>query len=250
MQLLRLRNSDQDEFAASGEVAMDLHLARSQSEEFYLVIGSRVGIALNQSTFLNPDESFFAEALLDRGRPLQEQERTQVFDNWLRGLDEAPNLSVATPAQAWRSFINAFGPVIPNVPLPPPPARPSSIYGHLPFFATTFSETIIYRWEAFPTSRRIDRTKNPPTIATDTYAAPASELTFAPTGFAAVARFALPNLLPACFRWELQPIAGTKLECGASVPLYGQSGGGVEVRFTSLTQNRGPIANPVVLPAL
>ncbi len=91
---------------------------------------------------------------------------------------------------------------------------------------------------------------NPPTIAKDTYAAPASEAPFAPTGFAAVARFALPNLMPACFRWELQPVAGTHLECGASVPLYGQSGGGVEVKFTSLTNNRCSIADPIVLPAL
>jgi hypothetical protein len=30
---------------------------------------------------------------------------------------------------------------------------------------------------------------------------------------------------------------------GAAVPLYGQSGGG-EVKFTSLTKNRCPIANP------
>jgi len=31
---------------------------------------------------------------------------------------------------------------------------------------------------------------------------------------------------------------------------YGLSGGGVEVKFTSLTNNRCPIADPVVLPAL
>jgi hypothetical protein len=91
---------------------------------------------------------------------------------------------------------------------------------------------------------------NPPTIAQDTYAAPASEAPFAVTGFAAVARFALPNLMPACFRYELQPVAGTLIECGASVPLYGQSGGGVEVKFTNLTNNRCAIADPIILPAL
>ena len=152
--------------------------------------------------------------------------------------------------QAWASFWGAYSPVAAIIPLPPPPSRPPSIYGHLPFATTTFPETVIYRWEAFPTSRKINRSVNPPTIAKDTYAAPASETPFAPTGFAAVARFALPNLMPACFRWELQPVAGTHLECGASVPLYGQSGGGVEVKFTSLTNNRCPIADPIVLPAL
>ena len=40
------------------------------------------------------------------------------------------------------------------------------------------------------------------------------------------------------------------MKYGASVPLYGQSGGGVEVMFPKGTKNRGPIANPVVLPIL
>jgi hypothetical protein len=140
--------------------------------------------------------------------------------------------------------------VTPLGPLPAPPARPASIYGHLPFGTTTASDTVIYRWEAFPTSRRITRTTGGGTIAADTYAAPASEMPFAPTGFSAVARFALPNLLPACFRWELQPLANTPIECGAAVPLYGQSGGGVEVKFPSSTTNRCPIADAVLLPAM
>jgi hypothetical protein len=248
MLLLRLREADQREFGRVTEVAMDFHLAQSPREEFYLVIGGRVCIILNESTFVEPDEQFFGQPWLSRSMP--SQERVTAFENWLGRLDDAPNLGAASPAQAWRSFWNAFSPVTPHIPLPPPPARPSSIYGHLPFSTTTYPETIIYRWEAFPTSRRIDRTPNPPIIAADTYAAPASEAPFALTGFAAVARFALPNLLPACFRWELQPVAGTKLECGASVPLYGQSGGGVELKFTTLTKNRCPIADPIVLPAL
>jgi hypothetical protein len=55
---------------------------------------------------------------------------------------------------------------------------------------------------------------------------------------------------PACFRWELQPPANELIECGASVPLYGQSGGGVEVRFPRSTTNRCPIADPVLLPVM
>jgi hypothetical protein len=248
MRLLRLRDTDQDEFATVREVAMDCHLAVSPGEELYLVIGARIGILLNERLLSEPDDSLFRQAWLRGGVPRAEREG--MFENWLGGLPAAPTLSAATPVQARRSFWNAFGPVMPIGMLPPAPVRPPWIYGHLPFSTTTTPETIIYRWEAFPTSRRIDRTVNPPTIAPDTYASPASEAPFAVTGFAAVARFALPNLMPACFRWELQPVAGTQLECGASVPLYGQSGGGVEVKFTSLTQNRCPIADPVILPAL
>jgi hypothetical protein len=248
MRLLRLRDGDRREFDRIAEVAMDCHLAQSPRQDFYLVIGGRVGIILNERTFTEPDTEFFRQAWLRSGVFLEE--RMGAFDNWLGRLESAPNLSVATPDQAWRSLWSAFTPVAPIAPLPPPPFRPSSVYGHLPFSTTTGAEAIIYRWEAFPTSRRINRTANPPTIAADTYASPASEAPFAPTGFAAVARFALPNFLPACFRWELQPVAGTILECGASVPLYGQSGGGVEVKFVSQTDNRCPIADPIVLPAL
>jgi hypothetical protein len=122
--------------------------------------------------------------------------REAMFRGWLSELPEAPSLTSATPAQAWQSFWGALSPVTPIGPLPPPPLRPSSIYGHPPLKATTLPETVIYRLEAYPTSRRIDRT----TIAQDTYAGPASEVPFAPTGFAAVARFALPNIMPACFR--------------------------------------------------
>lgn len=248
MQPFRLREADEKEFDTIAEAAMDLHFAQSRRQEFYLVIGGRVSIVLNEKTFAEPYNDFVEQTWMGRGVP--SQERAGAFENWLGRLDEAPILTAASAAQAWLSFWNAFSPVTPVLPLPPPPPRPSWIYGHLPFSTTTLPEAIIYRWEAFPTSRRIDRTTNPPTVAADTYASPASEGPFALTGFAAVARFALPNLLPACFRWELQPVAGTKLECGASVPLYGQSGGGVEVKFTSRTNNRCPIADPVVLPAL
>ena len=68
------------------------------------------------------------------------------------------------------------------------------------------------------------------------------------TGFSVLGRYAIPWLLPARYRWEIQPVAKTRVACGLSVPLYGYAGGGVEVEFTKATTNRGPIANPVILP--
>jgi hypothetical protein len=52
-----------------------------------------------------------------------------------------------------------------------------------------------------------------------------------PSGFSAVGRFALPSLLPAIWRREIVPPLGTTYLCGAVVPMYGQAGGGVEVKF-------------------
>jgi hypothetical protein len=243
-------------FAYAPEAAMDLHFGRSVKEnEFYLVIGCRVGLLLNEDTFTDTEPGNARQYLENNWlRPgIPREARVAAFGQWLRDLDRAPRLVTANSTEAWPSFWGAMGPVVPNGILPHPPPPPPTIYGHLPFTTTTLPDTVIYRWEAFPTSRRIVRSTdpaNPPTIAQGTYAAPASEVPFAVTGFAAVARFALPNLMPACFRYELQPVLDTPIECGASVPLYGQSGGGVEVKFTNQTDNRCAIADPIILPAL
>lgn len=242
-------------FANTPEAAMDLHFGRSvEGNEFYLVIGCRVGLLLNEDTFTEAGNAhqYLENNWLKPGIP-GEAPRVDAFGQWLHNLDYAPRLVPLNSTELWPSFWGAMGPVVPNGILPPPPPPPPTIYGHLPFTTNTLPDTVIYRWEAFPTSRRIVRSADPmhpSTIAQGTYAAPGSEAPFAVTGFAAVARFALPNLLPACFRYELQPVLGTPIECGASVPLYGQSGGGVEVKFTNQTDNRCAIADPIILPAL
>jgi hypothetical protein len=219
-----------EEFDRSPEFGMDVHWATADDQgpgSLFIVIGGRAAIDVNEEPETPlPLDLDWLSANMPRER------RKDTFERWLAKLPSAPVLGYI---------------VRPLNPLPATPARPPHIHGHLPFGAMTAADTVIYRWEAFPTSRRIDQDKR--TIAQDTYAAPASEVPFAPTGFGAVARFALPNLWPACFRWEIQPDK-TFIECGASVPLYGQSGGGVEVRFPRPSFNRCPIADPVVLPAM
>lgn len=245
MQVFRINENEQQQFAEAPEIAMDLNFGQSNFN-YYLVVSCRMAILLHEKTFAEPESEYLRQCGLRSGA----KEQTADFMEWFNSLPALPSIATATPVQAWQSFWAAMSPVSTIGPLPPPPPRPPSIYGHLPFTAATLAETVIYRWEAYPTSRRIDRTKNPPLIAKETYAAPASEVPFAPTGFAAVARFALPNLMPACYRYELQPVVDTPIECGAAVPLYGQTGGGVEVKLTRPTINRRAIADPIVLPAL
>jgi hypothetical protein len=244
MRIFRIDEYNQYQFAELPEIAMNLNFGRSGSN-FYLVVSCSMAVFLDQTTFTEPETSFFPS---DETPAASSDRRTRDFMQWFNDLSPLSNLVAATPQQAWSSFIGAIGPVTPIGKLASPPPAPPSLFGHLPFKAKTLDDTVIYRWEAYPTSRRIDLVAK--TIAKDTYAAPASEVPFAPTGFAAVARFALPNLMPACYRYELQPAPHTDIECGASVPLYGQSGGGVEVKFVTQANNRGAIANPVVLPAL
>ena len=82
----------------------------------------------------------------------------------------------------------------------------------------------------------------------DTFASPKLDASFINSGLGAVARYALPSLLPACWRYQLTPASGTTVYYGACVPQFGQSGGGVEVMFPTVFPNHGPIPKPTVLP--
>ncbi len=134
MKFLRLRQRDQDKFAEVPEIVMDCHLARSESDEFYLVIGNRVSILLDETTLAEPEPELFDQLWL---RPsISSQERTTIFQRWLSNLNEAPALTAATPVQAWASFWGAYSPVAPHHPSSSPaPAsafhiRPPSVCDH------------------------------------------------------------------------------------------------------------------------
>jgi hypothetical protein len=116
------------------------------------------------------------------------------------------------------------------------------------FKSITEDREVFFRCEAWPTSRRVIAATN--TVVVNTFASPHAEVPFIPTGFAAVARTALPSFFPAVFRYEIKPPTATPILCGAVVPMFGQSGGGVEVCFMSQFTNIGPIAHPIVLPPL
>jgi|SRR6267154_48217 len=244
MTILRLTSEQIKHFTEIPESAMGLHITivKEERKRFVFVLGGLVLLIPDEAASKEISELMRQEWLQARGK-LSDAERERGFNYWLENLKSAPAL--ADPP--WRRDILGLNLFLPPIIPPPTPASPG-IYGHLPFSGATEANDVFYRCEPWPTSKRVNQSKNE--IVAATYACPASELPFLPTGFAAVGRYALPNLLPACFRWELQPTAGSAVHCGASVPLYGQAGGGVEVRFNNLTKNRGPIANPVVLPAL
>jgi hypothetical protein len=175
--------------------------------------------------------------------------------DWLKSLNE-PN--EVEPIDAARESV-AYA-VSTNTPPPPPnrtslvpvpPGFPGSgtpVYGHLPFKTVTEDREVFFRWESWPTSRRVLTATME--VVPDTFASPHSEVPFIPTGFAAVGRAALPSIFPAVFRYEIKPPPPTPMLCGAVVPMFGQSGGGVEVCFTDRFTNLGPIADPIVFPPL
>src|SRR2546421_104541 len=77
--------------------------------------------------------------------------------------------------------------------------------------------------EAFGVAARADVFPGGPS------ARPVRALPLAPSGFAAVGRYALPNVEPAMYVYEIEPRPETRIEFGTVAPAYGQAGGGVEV---------------------
>ena len=110
-------------------------------------------------------------------------------------------------------------------------ALPSSLVKHDKLKANR----VFYRYSAFNLDKRVDPVTG--SFLPGTYAAPESEIPFVPTGFLAVGRFALPNVLPASFRYEITAPVGTVGDFGSVAPAYGQSGGGVEAYFASAVTN-------------
>jgi len=205
-------------------------------EKFALVLWGRVLWTLDDT---EPSQADRAE------------EKQHDPETWLSGLTQC-DLSVSAyknvpfHLRRWAFHGLILGGTNPVSAGSPIPAAPATVYGHLPYLATTGKDDVFYRCEPFPTSRRV--LPGPRRITAGTFAAPISELPFMTTGFSILGCYAIPSLVPACYRWEIQPPAGAPVACGLSVPLYGYGGGGVEVEFTRAAINRGQIANPVLLP--
>jgi hypothetical protein len=237
MAIEKLSQPDIVVMASEPEVGMDIQIGE-RADGHVLVVGGRIVVQIDQGIVAQLAR---LNEFMRPGRPDEER----YIEEWTNSLSESsPVRPVAKEiALTVLGFIH-LGPI---APLPPTPSRPVFVYGHLPFHGICSGSEVFYRYEHFPTSLRIDRTTGEITKI-ETYAAPFLELPYVNTGLGAVARFALPSLLPARWRYELNPPVGTHMRYGASVPLYGQSGGGVEVMFPRTFKNAVPIPLPFVLP--
>ncbi len=256
MGIYALRSEDEKAFIGEEEVFPNTHLAQIKGE-YGVVVGCRVLVTFDKH-LTSELHDFYSSVRKNAGIDTTVEgpgPTVKAYESWLSDLQQAPPTKpTPTDRSEFMSILSASHPppppgrrnVVPKIPPFPPPLP--QVYGHLPFSTRTLPHEHFYRFEPWPTSKKL--TLNPGKIGAKTYASPASELPFLPTGFAAVARNALPSLFPAVFRYELQPVANSQIDCGAIVPYYGQSGGGVEVFFPNAVPNNGPIANPVVIPPL
>jgi hypothetical protein len=252
MLLLKLAATQMGVFDEAPEAGMGVHFARID-DALGLVLSGRVLLLPNtegregqaRSDALLKRLWFDAEGRAQRAEAPMEAEIAEEENTLIEMLADAP--LITRYASATDVLMMGF---ILNPPgyLPPAPRRPPYIYGHLPFSGVTQAGDVFYRCEHWATSRRVRFPTND--ILAGTYGFPASEFHFVPTGFAAVGRYALPNLPPACRRYEIRPPRGYTLQCGACVPLYGQAGGGVEVMFPKTFINAVPLLPPAVIPPL
>lgn len=255
------RNVFDEMLAHAPEWAMGCHLVAGPKDDAppSIVLGGQVLVEWGEGL---PDSLKTLARLPWLGEPLPVgaaarqslSEQRAEFDAWCNHLVKADYQEVQ-PLD--REGVNRFilDPIDPaKTPRGPNPifgpnARPA-VHGHLPFAGTTSETTRFFRAEPFPTSRYIDKSTDFVRCAGGLYGFPPSELPFVPTGFSAVGRYALPNVAPAIYRYELRAPAGTKFSAGASVPLYGQAGGGVELCIEQDFQNVGHIADATILPSL
>lgn len=109
---------------------------------------------------------------------------------------------------------------------------PKSGVAQLVSSATLSNATTFYRYASLPFDPRLSGN----VLAQGTYLTTSSDLGYANTGFAAVGRYALPMPFPASYVFEYELPAGASILVGISIPMFGQSGGGVEVKtVTPLT---------------
>jgi hypothetical protein len=235
MSFERLSSENIAVMAEAPEVGMDIQIGK-RLDRYVLIVGGRLAVQIDES--IVAQLSRLNEMMISMGpRSVQEWTDTLEESRRVEPIDKDTALTVL-------GFIH-LGPLYPlGLPLP----RPISVYGHLPFHGLCSGKELFYRYEHYPTSIRFDL-KSGEIKKRDTYAAPMLELNFVNSGLGAVARYALPSVLPACWRYELCPPSGTVMHYGACVPLYGQSGGGVEVMFPRKFKNSViPIPPPHVLP--
>jgi len=249
--LYRLEPTSQDAFAAWNEVYPGLQFGGIGGRSC-LVVHGLVAVPLDDS-MQEAMVSFYEEVWGEGCNRRDKEDIEKRYDRWLGSLDGV----AVTPEPIERPTLAAMvlAAAAANPPPPPhrhslvpgglhPPGGPPNVYGHLPFATQTMPNEVFYRCEAWPTSVRLVGT----TIKQGTFASPESELPFLQTGFAAVARNALPSFFPACFQYTLTP-KPVGIRCGAVVPMFGQSGGGVEVVFMAPGQNSTHFA-PNVIPPL
>jgi hypothetical protein len=230
MKVLRLNSEQISSLLAQAESGMgfqvvEVDVAYVRSSEPWLVFGSEIAIAFNE-----PGDLAYMSSRRDAGSL-----------EWLQGQASDPGELYGTPrVVSTRSgiglYARAYGTSQPIA------ATPLSLLKT----SRTISNARYARFSAFRNDRRVDPLTG--AFLPGTYATTIVDQPLAPSGFSAVGRYALPNVMPASFVHLLTASSGTVIYSGTVAPAYGQSGGGVEVYFPNGVSNTAAKMPPLQIP--
>lgn len=118
------------------------------------------------------------------------------------------------------------------------------VHGSPPFLGSTRTGDCYVRFSAFSNDRRVTIMGG---LLPGTYATSGRDAAMVATALSAVGHYALPSIVPPCFRYEIAPPALTELKYGTVAPAYGQSGGGTEIEFFRGVAD-GACSGPLMIP--
>jgi len=203
--LLQLSDDTVSLLRAHAETGMGFYVVKGHFPESYVDRDFVIAGDHYVVPFRHPE--IFSVADLLEGRPLPlESEKTANF--------------VITRSAAARDEVSL-----------PPGYKPNPACIPLHASVTLAEPTVCCRYLGSPSDARMSKGA----LARDTLLTTRFELNEVRTGFAAVARFALPLPSPASHVFEYELPAGTPLLIRTVPPCFAQMGGGIEIRLSAAT---------------
>lgn len=120
----------------------------------------------------------------------------------------------------------------------------SNIHASPPFTLQIRKPEKFVRFSAFKNDRRVRSDRS---LLPGSYVTSERDAGFAPSGFAVVGRYALPNPVSATNRFDIAIPGKTPGLVGTVLPAFGQAGGGVEIELINGAPP-GSVNGPTVIP--
>lgn len=232
-----------EEFDGVPELGMGFHFGATASSEPLIVVNGTIGLTTTDiatealaETFKNIIDRKISE-LKQQNRRLSEEDFRLSEEELLVG---APVLAI-NPSEDIKSFINSFSRWIIRT---EKYSQRTRLHESPPFPMPTTRSQRFVRFSAFSRDRRVVPGGS---LLRGTYVTSELDANQAPSGCAVVGRYALPNPLPAIYRFDTLTPAGFPGLAGTVAPAFGQAGGGTEIELTTGSPP-GSVIGPSTIP--
>jgi hypothetical protein len=223
-----------EEFDSTNELGMGYHFGMRKNGR----TGQREGlIVLNGSVALTPND-IMQPATVEKLRILADTENKVPIHEHARQLLQPVAVE---PSEDIRLLKDTFAGLTAWLQFNQDRVR---IHESPPFQVVVTASQCFVRFSAFQNDRRVLPGGG---LLPGTYVTTRIDADRAPSGLAAVGRYALPNPLPAIYRFEIVPKSGLTGMAGTVSPAFGQAGGGVEIEFKNAAPH-GSVTGPSTIP--